>query len=530
MNWYNNLSIKTKLLSGFMLVAIIAGAVGFIGIKKIQEIDARDTLLYEKMTVPISHLSNIATAFQRIRVNTRDIIIAQETKEIQNYQDEITRLREEIDKEGEAFKKLIVSQEMMAAYEEFIRDRNNYSVQLGKLYELAKENKDEEAFTLLNGEAREAADAERDAINKLIQMKVQDAKETADSNTVIADTTLKQMTAAIIVGVGLAIFLGIFISRGIVKPTSVLQRELHALAEKGGDLTQEININSKDEIGDLARTVNKFIANLRSIMLEVNKNSVSVAATAQQLNSSSEQTTAGANETAATMSEISTTVEQVSDNIQVISSASGAASDNANEGNRRVLRLTEQMQSISNSSQGVSNVIHDLSTKSQEIGQIVELITTIADQTNLLALNAAIEAARAGEQGRGFAVVAEEVRRLAEQSGDAAKQIKDLIHAIQYESSNAVITMDASTKDVQEGMQVVQEVGESFKQIISAVQGLTIQIQDVASATEQMSAGVQNVAASTEEQTAAMEEVSASAESLSTLAVGLNELVNKFKI
>jgi len=155
---------------------------------------------------------------------------------------------------------------------------------------------------------------------------------------------------------------------------------------------------------------------------------------------------------------------------------------------------------------------------------------SIADQTNLLALNAAIEAARAGEQGRGFAVVAEEVRKLAEQSASAAKEIYNLINAIQAESQKAVHSTADAIKEVEAGTSVVQEVGDKFKEIISAVQDLTSQIQEVASATEQMSAGVQNVAASTEEQTAAMEEVSASAQSLSSLAEELNMLVAKFKV
>lgn len=530
MSWFYNLRIKTRMLAGFLLIAMIAGIIGFIGITKMREITDRDTILYERMTVPISLLSTISVAFQQIRVDTRDIILAQNPEEIQEYKAQINELRAVMDQEGEAFQKLIISDEMRQAYQDFLACRKNYGAYLDQLYVLAEANRDQEAFMLLNGQASIAADAERDAINKMVEMKVQDAQKASDSNKDAANLAFQEMIIVILAGIGIAILLGIMIANSIAKPTAVLKKELDELADRGGDLTQEIKINSKCEIGDLARTVNKFLANLRKIMAEVKENSVHVAATAEQLNSSAEQTTAAVNETAATMNEISTTVEQVSNNIQEISFASLRAAEYANAGNEDIVRLTGQMQSIADSSNSSTKVIHDLSLKSQEIGRIVELITTIADQTNLLSLNAAIEAARAGEQGRGFAVVAEEVRKLADQSSNAAKQIKELINTIQFQAQNAVQTIAAGGKDVEEGILVVQDVGGSFQKIIGAVDSLTNQIQDVAAAAEEMTAGVENVAASTEEENAAMEEVSASAESLAGLAEGLNDLVGKFKV
>jgi len=346
--------------------------------------------------------------------------------------------------------------------------------------------------------------------------------------------TLKSL-AAISIGLTLIVMIiagafAVFLASQIVRPIRVLKNELNTLAEKGGDLTQEIQVDSKDETGDLAKAVNRFLSNLRAIMLEVKRASMQVAGASQQLTASAQQTAAGASETASTMGQIAATVEQVSSNAQSVAQASETAARYAGEGERGIAKLTEQMRSIAGSAEQVSDTIVALSKKSQEINQIVGLITSIADQTNLLALNAAIEAARAGEQGLGFAVVAEEVRKLAEESANATKEISSLVNAIQVESKRAVECMAEGGRDVEAGTLVIQEVGEGFNKIISAVQSLTTEIQGVAAATEEMSAGVENVAASTEEQTASMEEVSASAASLSELSGALDAIVGRFKV
>ncbi|MEG6513677.1 methyl-accepting chemotaxis protein [Desulforamulus ruminis] len=311
----------------------------------------------------------------------------------------------------------------------------------------------------------------------------------------------------------------------------IRQMEQVAGRVAGGDLTvEEIPVKSRDEIGLLATAFNQMVVSLKDIAGQLRHKSEQVASAAQQLASSSQQITASTNEAASTMSELASTVEQVTENTQVVASASEQASKFAEDGSEGIYRVTSQMKNIGSSTGLVGRSIHNLSERSNEISQIVELITQIADQTNLLALNAAIEAARAGEQGKGFAVVAEEVRKLAERSAGAAKEIKTLIATIQEEAGVGVETMTASTQEVEAGNLVVNEVGESFSSIIITVQRLSQQIQGVAAATEQMSSGIQNVAAATQEQTATMEEVSASAEALTRMAADLEELSERFKL
>ncbi|MBP2651690.1 MAG: mcpB 7 [Firmicutes bacterium] len=198
-----------------------------------------------------------------------------------------------------------------------------------------------------------------------------------------------------------------------------------------------------------------------------------------------------------------------------------------------------------------AQVVTKLGQRSKEIGQIVDTISGIASQTNLLALNAAIEAARAGEQGRGFAVVAEEVRKLAEQSQDAAKKIAQLIGEIQVDTDKAVVAMDNGTREVKTGADVVNTAGAAFGEIASLVTAVSDQVREISAAMQQMATGsqqivgsvkkiddlgkksageAQGVSAAAEEQLASMEEIASSSQSLAQLAQKLQAEINTFRI
>lgn len=349
------------------------------------------------------------------------------------------------------------------------------------------------------------------------------------------DETNKQIMAIRYrtIGAGVALILALIILSVLIAGLVSLPMKLlgeGAARIAGGDFSgKEIKINNEDEIGQVARSFNKMQENLMTIIKRVTETSGRVNASAQQLTAAAQETSATATETATTVTEIAATVEQVANNIQTVSTASEEANQLAGSGSENITKVINQMENIRLASMKAAEVIQDLNQKSGQINQIVDLITHIADQTNLLALNAAIEAARAGEQGRGFAVVAEEVRKLAEQSALAAREIYDLIKAIQSGAGKAVSTMGEGEQEVRTGIILVQEAGNSLNSIIETIHNLSLQIQDIAAATREMSTGIQNVAGSTEEQTAAMEEVSASSEALAKLASELKELADRFK-
>lgn len=382
-------------------------------------------------------------------------------------------------------------------------------------------------------------------------------------------------TKNIIIGVVVILISALFsywFSKKITGPLFVLQQELSILAQKGGDLTQEIKIDSKNELGDLAKAVNQFLSNLRIIISKVRHLSGEVACASERLSLSSEQSAQSANQVAVSITEmaqgakdqrdaakntfdvvqeISASIQQIAIDVNEVSSQSKQAVNSAENGDKAVERAVSQMNRIEETVDVSARVISKLGDRSKEIGQIVNTIHSIADQTNLLALNAAIEAARAGEHGRGFAVVAEEVRQLAEQAQKATKQISDLIGEIQSDTDDAVLAMSTGTKEVRLGADVVSATGESFREISLLVSEVSRQVIEISKAIEQMSAGsqqivgsaqeidqlsktaaneAQNVSAATEEQLASMEEIASSSEGLSKLAVEMQSVIEKFKV
>ncbi|WP_100400245.1 methyl-accepting chemotaxis protein [Bacillus sp. FJAT-44742] len=376
----------------------------------------------------------------------------------------------------------------------------------------------------------------------------------------------------------LVLVAGTLVSAGVVllfsrRITKRLSGVSEALASAGeGDFTTALSDSSKDEIGSLARSYNTMKESLRQLVSQVTESSQQVAASSEQLSASAQETNAAteeisssiqemaagaeeqlasANSTNDVVMEISTGMKQIAGNIQEINDSSQQASSKAEHGREVIEQSVSQMKFIFEKTNDTSSMIDQLGKKSKKIGDIVSLITAISDQTNLLALNAAIEAARAGEHGKGFAVVAEEVRKLAEQSGESSKQISEMIQEIQKDIQKSVESMSEGKQAVNEGADHVNRAGSSFKDISEAIQFVSTQMEEVSAAVQQISASTetmsssvqetakvaedssgytQEVAASAEEQNASMQEITTAATTLAEMAEELQDSVKTFKL
>lgn len=356
----------------------------------------------------------------------------------------------------------------------------------------------------------------------------------------------------------------------IIDPIKYLGDVMDVASE--GDLTVRAPIAHDDELGVLADDCNRLIGSLSDIASNVRRSAESVSSAATELSASSEEINSSTmeistsvqqiahgaelqsrkvEETTSSMEAMVATVVSASEQADQATQISQEASKYASHGEEATDQAIAKIAEVSGAIETLATSVELLGRRSEEIGKIVDVITSIADQTNLLSLNAAIEAARAGESGRGFSVVAEEVRKLAEGSGKAAEQIGELIKEVQSETAKAVKYMEIGQSEVALGSDVVGRTGEVLRQINDAVSRTSVlagaiaasmseqrerttavdrAMHDIAAVVEQNAASAEETAAAAEEQTACMEEVTSSAQDLADMSHRLEESVRIFKL
>jgi methyl-accepting chemotaxis protein len=411
-----------------------------------------------------------------------------------------------------------------------------------QVVELALANKKDAALSLL---LKEAAPLTR-KLQDTFEAQVQFQEENVKAAYAKAVSVYERQRLFIFIAGALAFLFGlagaIFLTKNFSTRLNRVAGAMGRIAD--GDISTQIRIYAKDEIGDLGHAINRMLSSLNGMVTSIKSTADQVASAASQLYATSDQIATGAEEVAAQAGTVATASEEmtctsseIAKNCLMAVESSKLAGDSATSGFAVVQETVEEMNRIAERVKDSALTVESLGARSDQIGEIVGTIEDIADQTNLLALNAAIEAARAGEQGRGFAVVADEVRALAERTTKATKEIGAMIKAIQMETKGAVSSMEEGVRAVEKGTADAARSGRALQEILEQANSVTMQINQIATATEQQTAttneitnNIQQITDVVHETAKGSQESAQAANHLSRFAGELQQLVDNFKL
>lgn len=570
MRLLKDLGIAKKLMILILVSAASLLTIGTIGQVYTNIMADKTEVMYGENLIPLKTVMQIRINARASDAYTLELLTTKNADRIKELNEEIISAWAEIDDmigEIEATHLREAERQLIARYHEQAAVLEASRLQV---IELASQNKNELAYIVYTEEVESQRKLVNDTLKALQQSKVEEAGEINAENQSRATRITVIASSVMMATLLLLVFLGLLISRMIVRPVKEVRSLL--LQAEHGDFTVKSSYISKDEIGGLSASFNEMTARLQSIFSTVQESSHFVASTSEELSASAEQNSHASGHIAETVQELVSGTEKQADIVEdtsvSISDMTGYtrtiadhteqmkqdalhASRMSLEGNQAITEVTSQMNSISTNVTSLFEAVNSLNSRSVQIGEIISVISGISAQTNLLALNASIEAARAGEHGRGFAVVAGEVRKLAEQSNKSTEQVTQLIHLIQQDTEATLHTMDTASKEVHAGLNVVNDAGSSFRKIDEAVSRFVDQIGDISEALQKLAGGAvnvntsigevssvakdsaslsQNISAATEEQLASMQEISSSAQALASLADDLQKIVNQFKI
>ncbi len=569
MKWFNNLKMSQKIVSSSILIALFIIIVGMVGAVNIKKVSVNAANMYNDNLVGINAIRTLKDNQTEIRGDLLLLVYKRDRSELDSIKKEIADLKQENDKVLSEYKNSITTDEDRRLFSELEKSVNEYRDIREQLIKLADENKYDEAVGIFPkvGAIREKM---TNQIDNMIKLNVKDAKANdAKANDATSAKAFIVIVSISVLGLIIAIMLGTVIAKIISKQLKQILKFGEAFGK--GDLTQKIDIDTKDEIGSLAKALNKAAEDTRNLISEITSSASDISASSEELsatteevsanmenvNQSTEQIAKGNENLSAITQEVDASVQEINSTTIELANKADKAAASVKEIKMRAMNVKTKAKKDIENGKRIYDEKHNNIIKAIEEGRVVDKVKIMADsigdiaeQTNLLALNAAIEAARAGEQGKGFAVVAEEVRGLAEQSAEAVTQIQNMVSQVQGAFNN----LSNSAKDILDyintsvkpsnemllktGMEyendsefinnMSEEIALATRKMSKTVKQVTKAIDNVSSTTQSSASGSEEILSSIGEISTAVEDVAKSAQTQSELAQKLNEMVMKF--
>ncbi|MEO5332112.1 MAG: methyl-accepting chemotaxis protein [Magnetococcus sp. YQC-5] len=480
MQWIKDMKIASKLIMAFLLLSAMMVVVGWVGIHNMGAIDAADTMLFEQELKGVSIVKQLNIDMLEIVRAQLNLLLTTDVDKKKEYAKRTLDFHAAIQKLLTEVKSKFVTEkgkELVAKAESVYSEWKPVQEEVMRLGQQAGEL--DKAVALSFGKAREKMRAVDGLLEEMAKQKEERAQKASDENTALYEQSRSIMIGLILAAVVIGMLMGYGISRSITVPLNEGVRLSEALA--GGDLTQSIRVDRKDEVGRLGGAMNSMAEKLREVIGEVATAAEQVSTGSSEISNSAQNLSQGATQQAASIEETSSAMEEMSSNIQ-------QNTDNAN--------TTQNIsQKAAKDAEAGGKAVAEAVRAMKEIASKIGIIEEIARQTNLLALNAAIEAARAGEHGKGFAVVAAEVRKLAERSQTAAGEISHLSASSVDVAEKAGGIINKLVPDIQKTAELIQEIAAASQeqnqgagQINQAIQQLDQVIQQNAGSSEEMAA------------------------------------------
>ena len=514
MKWFNNRKLSTKLLSSFLLIAVIAGAIGVIGILNIRTISDDSEVLFDAYGAPLSDIGYSEIYYQRMRVYVRDYIMTEDNSVREDAMAEITENNQKVKDSLTKFEQSVKTDEVLEEIAHLRDLQTQFDGMLQQIVTFVEAGNTVKAEAVLRGDMLTVSESLQETLEMIFTQTIDEGNKESERLSALAVTTIVTMIVIVVIGVLFAILLGTLISRIISNPI----RNLTGVAEKlaQGDMSVNVTSDAKDEIGILSRSFGTMIVNIRNLLHSINAASEQVSEGAKQVSDSSIELSQGATEQASSIEELTASIEEIAaktrnnaDNANQANGLAETARTNAVQGNGQMSEMLKAMRDINESSNNIS--------------KIIKVIDEIAFQTNILALNAAVEAARAGQHGKGFAVVAEEVRNLAARSAKAAKETTDMIEG-------SIDKVEGGTRIANETANALTSIVEDVAKVANLVNDIAMASNEQAAGITQINQGIMQVSQVVQTNSATSEESAAASEELSNQAELLKGQVGKFKL